>query len=202
MHKTIEPKILYFGTPVLLIATANEDGTSNLAPISSVWWLDQFCMIGMGASSKTVENLRRQKECTLNLASEDMVGIVDKLALTTGTYPVPEGKAAKQFEYVHNKFKRAGLSQLKSDLIGTPRVKECPVNLEALVKREHHLGTDDSLLVSIELEIIRTHIEEELLNSEKRHYIDSDKWKPLIMNFCEFYTTGNKIHKSRLAEVF
>ena len=39
MHKTIEPSILYFGTPVVLISTLNEDGTSNLAPISSVFWL-------------------------------------------------------------------------------------------------------------------------------------------------------------------
>ena len=27
MHKVIEPKILYFGTPVVLISTLNEDGS-------------------------------------------------------------------------------------------------------------------------------------------------------------------------------
>ena len=32
MHKTIEPTILYFGTPVALISSTNPDGTSNLAP--------------------------------------------------------------------------------------------------------------------------------------------------------------------------
>ncbi|MGP9689861.1 hypothetical protein ACT3TH_11950 [Psychrobacter sp. AOP22-C1-C5] len=37
MHKTIAPKVLYFGTPVALIGTLNEDGTANLAPISSIW---------------------------------------------------------------------------------------------------------------------------------------------------------------------
>jgi flavin reductase (DIM6/NTAB) family NADH-FMN oxidoreductase RutF len=31
---TIEPKILYFGTPVALISSLNEDGSTNLAPIS------------------------------------------------------------------------------------------------------------------------------------------------------------------------
>ena len=30
MHKTIEPTILYFGTPVALISTMNPDGTPNL----------------------------------------------------------------------------------------------------------------------------------------------------------------------------
>jgi flavin reductase (DIM6/NTAB) family NADH-FMN oxidoreductase RutF len=37
MHKTIEPTILYFGTPVALISTLNPDGTANLAPMSSAW---------------------------------------------------------------------------------------------------------------------------------------------------------------------
>jgi len=35
MHKTIEPTILYFGTPVALISTLNEDGSPDLAPMPS-----------------------------------------------------------------------------------------------------------------------------------------------------------------------
>lgn len=34
-----EPHILYLGTPVVLISTVNEDGTHNLAPMSSAFWL-------------------------------------------------------------------------------------------------------------------------------------------------------------------
>jgi flavin reductase (DIM6/NTAB) family NADH-FMN oxidoreductase RutF len=37
--RTIEPKILYFGTPVALISSLNEDGATNLAPMSSFWAL-------------------------------------------------------------------------------------------------------------------------------------------------------------------
>lgn len=37
--KTIEPKILYFGTPVALISSLNENNKTNLAPISSFWVL-------------------------------------------------------------------------------------------------------------------------------------------------------------------
>lgn len=35
MHINCEPPILYFGTPVTLISTVNEDAGSNLAPMSS-----------------------------------------------------------------------------------------------------------------------------------------------------------------------
>lgn len=39
MHAVIDPAILYFGTPVVLVSSANADGSLNLAPMSSAWWL-------------------------------------------------------------------------------------------------------------------------------------------------------------------
>ena len=35
--QVIEPAILYFGTPVVLIGSTNDDGSFNLAPTSSAW---------------------------------------------------------------------------------------------------------------------------------------------------------------------
>ena len=69
MHSTIEPGILYFGTPVVLISTRNEDRSLNLAPMSSAFWLGWRCVLGLAATSKTPENMRRTKECVLNLPS-------------------------------------------------------------------------------------------------------------------------------------
>ena len=37
MHTTIDPAILYFGTPVVLVSSTNDDGSFNLAPMSSAW---------------------------------------------------------------------------------------------------------------------------------------------------------------------
>ena len=202
MHQTIQPRILYFGTPVVLISTLNEDGSANLAPMSSAWWLDQSCMLGMGSRSKTVENLLRERECVLNLPSSDHVGTVDRLALTTGKNPIPGYKINKGFQYVSDKFTHARLSQVPSDIVRPPRVAECPVQLEAMVEKFHQFGDPDDFSMAIEARIIRVHIDETILNSEKRHYIDADKWNPLIMSFCEFYGLGKNLHPSRLAKVF
>lgn len=79
---------------------------------------------------------------------------------------------------------------------------ECPVQLEAVVENIHTFGPADSCLASIEVRIVRVSMDEEILNHEKRHYVDTDKWKPLIMSFCEFYGVGSKLHPSRLAKVF
>jgi flavin reductase (DIM6/NTAB) family NADH-FMN oxidoreductase RutF len=71
MHKTIEPTILYFGTPVALISTLNADGSANLAPMSSAWWLGWSCMLGLGQMGQTSDNLIRTRECVINLPSQD-----------------------------------------------------------------------------------------------------------------------------------
>src|SRR5438105_740628 len=92
MHKTIEPTILYFGTPVAIISSLNDDGSPNLAPMSSAWWLGWSCMLGLGQMGQTSDNLIRTRECVINLPSADLVGQVDRLAMTTGKDPVPEKK--------------------------------------------------------------------------------------------------------------
>lgn len=124
MHTVIEPKILYFGSSVVLISTMNEDHTANLAPMSSAWWLNQSCMLGMSSRSQTVQNLIREKECVLNLPSVDMVPAIERLTLLTGRNPVPETKAAQGYQYEANKFGVAELTPLPSLIVRAPRVKE------------------------------------------------------------------------------
>jgi len=38
VHLVTPLKVLYFGTPVVLISSRNEDGCANLAPMSSAFW--------------------------------------------------------------------------------------------------------------------------------------------------------------------
>lgn len=66
-HRVTEPNILYFGTPVVLISTLNADGTANLAPMSSAFWLGWRGVLGLANSSQTAQNLLRTRECVLNL---------------------------------------------------------------------------------------------------------------------------------------
>ncbi len=202
MHKVIEPKILYFGTPVVLISTRNEDGSPNLAPMSSAWWLNQSCMLGMSSRSQTVENLLRERQGVLNLPSADLVSAVDRLALTTGRNPVPEYKEKIGYRYEADKFGLAGLTPVPADLTNAPRVAECPVQLEAVVEQVHTFGEQESYIKAIEMRIVRVHVDEQLIVPGTQHYIDPEKWKPLIMNFCEFFSLTDKIHPSRLEAAF
>jgi flavin reductase (DIM6/NTAB) family NADH-FMN oxidoreductase RutF len=86
-HTAIEPSILYLGTPVVLISSTNADGSANLAPMSSAFWLGWRGILGLDGSSRTTENMRRTGECVLNLPSADQADTVDRLALTTAPTP-------------------------------------------------------------------------------------------------------------------
>ncbi|GCE31818.1 flavin reductase [Dictyobacter alpinus] len=202
MHKCVEPSILYWGTPVVLISTLNEDGTPNLAPMSSAWWLDQSCMLGMSSRSRTVNNLLRERECVLNLPSVDLVAAVNRLALTTGSNPVPPHKAAQGYCYVPDKFACAQLTPAVSELVKAPCVVECPVQMEAVIEKVSAFGQPEDHVLAIEARIIRVHVEERLLIPGAKNYIDPEKWSPLIMNFCEFFGLGPKIHPSTLRSIF
>src|SRR5437764_13595766 len=130
MHKTIEPTILYFGTPVALISSLNEDGSTNIAPMSSAWWLGWSCMLGLGAMGQTSENLIRTRECVINLPSEEQVTHVDRLALTTGRNPVPDKKRDWGYRWEPDKFGIAGLTPANSIEVAPPCIMNCRAQME------------------------------------------------------------------------
>jgi flavin reductase (DIM6/NTAB) family NADH-FMN oxidoreductase RutF len=190
MHVISKPAILYFGTPVALLSTMNEDGTANLSPMSSVFWLSWRCMLGLESISKTTENMRRTGEMVINLPSIN---------------PVPQGKLARGFKYQKNKFEAAHLTPVASELVRPPRVLECPVQLEATLESECSLdvgGPMEGFLITFEMRIKRIHIEESILMNGHPNRVDPDKWRPLIFNFQHFYGLGgSQVHDSRLSRI-
>jgi flavin reductase (DIM6/NTAB) family NADH-FMN oxidoreductase RutF len=197
MHVVPGLRVLYFGTPVVLISSRNEDGTANLAPMSSAWWLGQSCMLGLGGSGQTAANLVRERECVLNLPSSSMVDAVDRIALTTGKKVVPDYKAEQGYRYEPDKFSLARLTEQASELVGPPRVAECPIQLECEVISAQPFASAPNHMV-FEVGILRAHVEEDLV-IPGTHYVDPVGWDPLIMKFCEFFGGGRNVHPSRLA---
>ena len=185
---TIEPKILYFGTPVALISSLNEDGTTNLAPISSFWALGWTLMLGLLDETKTAENLARHAECVVNLPDPNMWPQVEKLAPLTGKNPVP-GVKASQFRFESRKFEATGLSPLVSQLVRPARAGECPVQMEARVLKLHNMSGEKLQQlgggVAAEVEILRVHVESGFVLKER--HIDPEKWSPLIYNFRHYF---------------
>ena len=180
-HVTIEPSILYFGTPVVLISTLNEDGTANIAPMSSAWWLGWRCMLGLQTASQTPQNMIRTGECVLNLTSPAQADAVNRLARLTGTKAIPDLKQKLGYAYEPRKFEAAGAA--RHDIMGDdPQVA--------------------GLISAFEVRITRVHVHPSLLMEGHENRIDPAKWQPLIMNFQKLYGVSNvEIVPSRLAEI-
>ena len=205
MLTTTNPAILYFGTPVVLVSSLNPDSSANLAPMSSAWWLGWRCMLGFGARSATPQNILRTGECVLNLPSAAMAPIVDRLALTTASDPVPESKQKRGYRHEAQKFERAELTPVPSEVVAPPRALECPIQLEARLTDSHRIAEDNAAirgnLIALEVEIVRVHADSSILVPGERDRIDPDKWRPLIMSFQQFYGLTPRLQGSRLATI-
>jgi flavin reductase (DIM6/NTAB) family NADH-FMN oxidoreductase RutF len=200
--RTIEPKILYFGTPVALVSSLNEDGSTNLAPISSFWALGWTLVLGLLDETKTADNLARHAECVVNLPEPELWPQVEKLAPLTGKNPVPDLKA-KQFHFEKDKFAASGFTQLASEVVKPMRAKECAVQMEARVSQLHRMrGAKLEELgggIAAEVEILRVHVAEEYVLGDR--YIDPEKRSPLIYNFRHYFRlAGKELGKTFRAE--
>jgi flavin reductase (DIM6/NTAB) family NADH-FMN oxidoreductase RutF len=200
--QTLEPKILYFGTPVALISSVNPDGTPNLAPMSSFWALGWTLVLGISLESQTIENLRQRPDCVVNLPSPDLWRHVERLAPLTGRNPVPGDKESR-FRFERDKFGASGLTPLASEGVSAPRVKECPAQLEARVKRIHPLAGDPRLqdaggAAAVEVEIVRVHLARRFVLDG--NYVNPRSWQPLIYNFRHYFGLGQELGKTFRAE--
>jgi flavin reductase (DIM6/NTAB) family NADH-FMN oxidoreductase RutF len=188
----IEPRILYFGTPVVLLSTENPDGSSNLAPISSAWALDRTVVLGLGRDGQTAQNLGSRPDLVINLPAPALWPAVERLAPLTGRNPVPETKAPG-CRYEPDKFTAAGLHSAPSHTVRPPRVAECPLQFEA---RAEQLRPDISGdFVIVEAVVRKVHADPRIIVPGTDH-IDPATWSPLIYNFRHYFGLGPELGHS------
>jgi len=199
--KTIEPKILYFGTPVALITTMDSEGHTNIGPMSSVWALGWTLLIGLETGSKTYRNLMEQKECVVNFPPSLLFERIEKIANLTGVNPVPKYKKDR-YKYDSDKFKSGGFTGISSELVNPPRVAECQLQFEAVLKNVLQINDDPmeaSNVAAVEVRVLKVHADERLIVDGK--HIDPTKWNPLIYNFRHYYGLGSELGKTFKAEI-
>ena len=63
----------------------------------------------------------------------------------------------------------------------------------------HEIDAEGSGLRALEVSILSTHVEEDLLRSDHPTHIDPLRWDPMIMKFTEYFTGGRLAYPSSLA---
>lgn len=195
--KEIKPKILYYGMPIYLLSTSDEDGTTNISPMSSSWALGNYVILGIGLGGKSIENLERNRECVINLPSSSQWKQVEKIAPYTGLEHVPVYKQEMGYTYQKDKFALAGLTPLDSKFVKPQRIKECPLQIETIVK-QIRIPEYDPFFAIVETEVVHVHAHEEIILGE--NHIDPQKWSPLFYNFRHYFSIGEELGKNYRAE--
>lgn len=155
--------------PIAFVSTVDEQGLVNLAPFSffnafssnpPIVVFSASRRVQDGTNKDTFSNIEDTMECVINMVSYD---ISRQMTLTSVNYP----KGINEFE-------KAGLTPIPSDLVKPPRVKESPVQLECRVSRIIPLGTEGGAGYLIVCNIVRMHINENVMDAEKKR-IDPQK---------------------------
>ncbi len=195
--RIIEPKILYFGTPVVLLTTENLDGTANITPMSSAWALGDRIVLGLGKGGQGISNLRERPECVLNLPGPDLWRSVEALAPLTGADPIPEWKQPL-FRYEKDKFAVAGLTPEASTRVRPPRITECPIQIEAAIRHISMAGDSTSFAV-VEAQALTVHAHTAIVLDDS--HIAPEAWSPLIYNFRHYFGLGPDLGRTFRAEI-
>ncbi len=190
----ISPPILYYGTPVALLATVNDDGSPNLAPMSSTWALHKTIVLGLGLAGQTIANLRLRPELTINFPSPELWEHVERLAPLTGRTPVPEAKLANRFRHEAQKFKEAQLTPIPSEIVAPPRVEECPLQFEARVVDIQTSTGDDEPFAIVQAHVERVHAHESIVL--EHDHVDVEQWHPLTYKFRHYFGRSEHLGKT------
>jgi flavin reductase (DIM6/NTAB) family NADH-FMN oxidoreductase RutF len=202
----IQPSILYFGTPVVLITTRNPDGSSNISPMSSAWALGKRVILGLSVAGQGFANLEREGECVLNIPSGALWAQVERLAPTTGRNPVPSSKQGMGYRFVADKFAEAGLTPLPCECIQPPRIAECPLQLEARLLNVYPFDTRNdpnghlNECHIVEVGVVRVHAHQDVVLPNSNH-INTERFSPLWYVFRHYFGEARDLEKNFRAEV-
>ena len=199
-RRRITPSVLYPGTPVLLMTTLNDDGSSNISPLSSFWALGNRVVLGLGTQGQGYRNLQLRNECVLNFPSSAQAAQVEAIARATGCNPVPTAKQAMGYVHVRDKFALGGFTAAVSTHVAPMAIAECPLQVEATVMAMHPPGEDDGQgFVIVEGRIRCVHAHEDITVHGTQH-IDATRWTPLIYLFRHYLGVSAPVGRNFRAE--
>jgi flavin reductase (DIM6/NTAB) family NADH-FMN oxidoreductase RutF len=129
MKKSVGAKTILYPTPVLVVGTYDKAGKPN---VMTVAWGGICCSappclsISVREATYTYGNLMEQKAFTVSIPSENYVKEADFIGIASG----------KDVD----KFAKARLTPVKSDVVNAPYVAEFPLVLECTVIHTHKIG--------------------------------------------------------------
>lgn len=145
--------------PIAFVSTVDEAGNVNLSPFSffnmfssnpPVLVFSPARRVRDNSTKHTLENVLKHKECVINIVNYNMV---QQTSLASTEYPLGV-----------NEFIKAGLTELPSEMVRPPRVKESPVQMECIIRDVISLAETPGAGNLVLAEVVLIHISEDVLD--------------------------------------
>jgi flavin reductase (DIM6/NTAB) family NADH-FMN oxidoreductase RutF len=148
--------------PIAFVSTVDIHGNVNLAPYSFFNAFSSNPPILVFSSNRRVEN-NTTKDTLANVEAtmEAVINVVN--------YDIVRQMSVSSVEFPKdvNEFDKAGLTQLASEIVKPPRVKESPVQMECKVLQIIPLGDQGGAGHLIICRVVRMHISEDIMDENR-----------------------------------
>jgi flavin reductase (DIM6/NTAB) family NADH-FMN oxidoreductase RutF len=156
--------------PVVMVSSADNDGRPNIITIAWAGTINSdppMVSISVRKQRYSYDLIKDKGEFVINMPNR-------KLAFATDYCGVKSGREI-------NKFEEMKLTPEKASIVSVPIIKECPVNLECVVKQVIELGSHDMFIA----EVVATNVDEALLDENGK--LDLNKADLFCYSHGEYY---------------
>jgi flavin reductase (DIM6/NTAB) family NADH-FMN oxidoreductase RutF len=178
MAKSLLPKneALYPVPVVLVTCLDRENGRAN--PITVAWCgivasNPPQISVSIRPSRHSHKLIAKERQFTVNIPSADITKKTDLCGIKSGKDT--------------DKMSLCSFTGIPASKISAPMIKECPVNIECVLKETIRLGSHDMFIG----EVVAVHADDALLDRNGR--IDYAKARPFVFNGGEYWSLGSKI---------
>lgn len=156
--------------PICFASTIDKDGNVNLSPYSF------FNAFGSNPTTLIFSPARRVRDNTIKHTLENVLE-VPEVVINVVSYDMvwQMSLASTEYEKGVNEFTKSGFTEVASEVIRPPRVKESPVQFECKVREVIETGKEGGAGNLIVCEIVMMHINENVLDEDgtiDQHKID------------------------------
>ena len=170
------PWTALFPCPVVLVTCVDSKRKPNIITLA---WVGTACsdppILGLGIrpSRYSHELIEGSEEFVVNIPTRDILKETDFCGMVSGRDV--------------DKFSQTGLTPEPAERVKPPLIKECPVNIECVVRKKIPLGVHHLILG----EIVCVHVDQDILNEKGR--IDFNEASPFVYNQGEYWSLNRKI---------
>ncbi|MDN5293575.1 MAG: hypothetical protein PWQ91_1560 [Eubacteriales bacterium] len=171
-----KPHTTFFPVPPVLVTSQAEGFRPNIITVAWTGVVNSeppMVSVSIRPDRHTYRLIKASGQFVVNIARADQVREVDLCGVYSGRDT--------------DKFKLTGFTPVKASRVDVPLIKECPVNLECVVRQSYLLGSHEIFIG----EVVAVHADEEYI--DEHNLIDVAKVNPLAYATPHYWSLGQTL---------